>query len=148
MGAIKTKDLIHWKSVNPIETWASDALEKLNKLFSDVTVKSNNTGDYLLMIPSISFRYEYDLSKVSRGVISYAEDDANQVVALLTIATVTPVILIDDEGEQISTRRFRPTDKHLQFNSSSFTDFEEKLKVVEVIRSKPMKTISGSAAFI
>lgn len=148
MGAIKTKDLIHWKGIEPEDSWASNALEKLSRLFSDVTVKSNNGGQYLLMIPSIGFRYEYDHTKVSRGVISYAEDDANQVVALLTIATVTPVVLIDDEGEQISTRRFRPTDKHLQFNSTSFTDFEEKLKVVEVIRSKPMKNISGAAAFI
>ncbi len=133
MGAIKTKDLIHWKGIEPKDSWASNALEKLSRLFPDVTVKSNNGGQYLLMIPSIGFRYEYDHTKVSRGVISFAEDDANQVVALLTIATVTPVVLIDDEGGQIST---------------SFTDFEEKLKVVEVIRSKPMKNISGAAAFI
>lgn len=148
MGAIKTKDLIHWKGINPKDLWASNAKEKLSKLFSDVTVKSNNDGPYLLLIPSIGFRYEYDTTKVSRGVISYGDDDANQVIALLAIAMQTPVTLVNDEGEQISIKRLKPTDKHLKFNSMSYTDFEEKLKVVEVIRTTPMKNIRGAAAFI
>lgn len=144
---VKSLDLVHWKATNPVQGWSEMAAQNLGKLFDDVSVHEEN-GHELLLIPSISFRYGYETAGISRGIIAKEEMDGNQMVALLTISNCTPIEIVDDDGNSVSTKRFMSDMKHLKFESMSFMEFEKKLKDVDVIKPSPLLKMRGAAAFL
>ena len=145
---IQATDLAMWVASSPSEKWAEASAEMLKNLFTDVSIHKVRNGINLLLIPSIEFRFEFDANGKSRGVIGRSEVDAKKMVALMAIAKQTNVIIVDDDGKEVSTRHFRSGAKHLKFMSTSFTDFESMLVTAKVVRSDISANMSGATAFI
>lgn len=145
---VEKNDLVMWRAEGkPADNWAAETVNLLKPLVE--VIAKETPKETLLLAPSIEFRFSMDQKGNSRGRISESKFDAISMVVLMAIARFSQTLtIVDDDGNKISTSKFREGMKHLKFESSSFQDFDRMMKEVGLIRTGPGVVMKGASAFL